>query len=67
MTTAIAAMNATVGAMNRRADSATPHRLAAVIRASAARHSQTRPPYRLGNAEVTASIPAEMPTAALRM
>ena len=44
MTTAMAAMNATVGTMNSRADSATPHRLAAVISASAPRHSQTRAP-----------------------
>ena len=67
MTAAIATMNRMVGTMKRRADSATPHRFAAVIRASAPRHSQTRAPYRAGNAEVTASIPAETPTAALRM
>ncbi len=44
MTAVMDRMNATVGAMNRRADSATPHRFAAVIRASAARQSQTRAP-----------------------
>jgi hypothetical protein len=60
-----AAMNATVGMMNRRAASATPRKLAPVIRASAARQSQIRAPYRSGKAEVRASTPAETPTAAL--
>ncbi len=65
MTATMATMNATVWIMKRRAASATPHRLAPVIRARAARQSQTRAPYRAGNAEVRASIPAETPTAAL--
>ena len=67
MTTAMATMNATVGMMKSRADSATPQKLAAVIRASAARQSQIRAPYRPGKAEVTASTPADTPTAAFRM
>ena len=67
MTTAIDTMKGTVGRMNSRAESATPQKFAAVIRASAPRHSQTRAPYRAGKAEVSASIPAETPTAALRM
>jgi hypothetical protein len=64
ITAAIAAMNATVGAMNSRADSATPHRLAAVIAASTSRQISTRSGYREGNAEVSASTPADTPTAA---
>ncbi len=42
MTAKIPAMNKMVGAMNNRADSATPHRFAAVITPSTARHSHTR-------------------------
>ena len=41
---AIDTMKATVGTMNTRADSATPHRLTPVIRASTPRHSQTLAP-----------------------
>ena len=44
ITMAIDTMNATVGPMNTRADSATPHRLTPVIRASTPRHSQTLAP-----------------------
>ncbi len=40
MTAKIATMNRTVGTMNSRADSATPHRLAAVI---SAEHAQADP------------------------
>ena len=64
MTTAMARMNTSVGTMNSRADSATPHMLAAVITASTPRQSQTRSPYRLGKADVNASTPADTPTAA---
>ena len=64
ITRKIAAMNAMVGTMKIRADSATPHRFTAVIRASTARQSQTRAPYSAGNAAVSASTPAETPTAA---
>ncbi len=67
MTAAMATMNATVGAMNSRAESATPQRFAPVMKARAARHSQTRAAYRPGKADVRASMPAEIPTAALRM
>ena len=67
ITIAMATMNATVGTMNTRADSATPHRLTAVIRASTPRHSQTRSPYRPGNADLRAATPADTPTAAFRM
>jgi hypothetical protein len=42
MTAAIATTKMIVGTMNSRADSATPHRLAAVIRASTTRQSTTR-------------------------
>jgi len=61
----MAAMNAMVGTMNARAESATPRMLTPVIRASAARQSQTRAPYSTGKAAVSASIPADTPTAAL--
>jgi hypothetical protein len=66
ITIAIAMMNATVGTMKTRADSATPHRFTPVIRASTARQSQTRAPYRAGNADQRAATPADTPTAALR-
>ena len=42
MTAKIATMKMMVGAMNSRADSATPQRFAAVITASTTRHSNTR-------------------------
>ena len=42
MTAAIATMKMTVGTMNSRAESATPHRLAAVIRPSTTRQITTR-------------------------
>ena len=48
MTAKIDTMNATVGSMNSRADSATPHRFAPVISASTARQIQTRAPYSAG-------------------
>ena len=67
MTTAMAKMKTSVGTMNSRADSATPQKLAAVITASTPRQSQTRSGYRAGKADVSASTPAETPTAALRM
>ncbi len=60
-------MNATVGTMNTRADSATPHRLTPVISASTPRQSQTLAPYRAGNADHRAATPADTPTAAFRM
>ena len=60
----MATMNSSVGTMKTRADSATPHRLSPVIRASTARQSQTRSPYSAGNAEVRAAMPADTPTAA---
>jgi hypothetical protein len=59
-----ATMNAIVGTMKIRAASAIPHIFAAVIRASTARHIQTRAPYSEGNAAVSASTPADTPTAA---
>ena len=65
MTAKIPAMNKMVGAINSRADSATPHRFAAVIAPRTARHSQTRSGYRFRNADVSASTPADTPTAAL--
>ena len=67
ITTAIAAMNASVGTMKMRADSTTPHMFDAVIRASTSRQSHTRAPYSAGNAAVSASTPADTPTAAFRM
>jgi len=62
----IAMMKAIVGTANTRADSATPHMFTPVISASTSRHSHTRAPYRAGNAAVSASTPADTPTAALR-
>ena len=53
--------------MKSRADSATPHRFAPVISASTARQSHTRAPYRAGYAAVSASTPADTPTAAFSM
>ncbi len=64
ITRKIATMNAIVGTMKIRAASAIPHMFAAVIRASTARQSQTRAPYSAGNAAVSASTPADTPTAA---
>ena len=64
MTAKIATMKMTVGAMNSRAESAAPHRLAAVMRARMTRQISTRPPYSDGNAETSASTPADTPTAA---
>ena len=48
ITAKIETMNASVGTMKSRADSATPHRLAPVISASTARQSHTRAPYSAG-------------------
>jgi hypothetical protein len=64
ITAAMATMNSSVGTVKTLADSATPHRFSPVITASAARQSQTRPPYSAGNAEVRAAMPADTPTAA---
>ncbi len=69
-TTMIAMMESTntaVGTMNQRADSAIPRRLIAVTRTSTPRQSQTRSPYRLGTAEVSAATPAVTETATFRM
>jgi hypothetical protein len=60
----MAAMNPSVGTMKTRADSAIPHRFTPVISASTARQSHTRAPYSEGNAAVSASTPADTPTAA---
>ena len=65
MTAPMAMMNRSVGMMNARAASATPHMLTPVMMPSTARHSHTLPPYSAGNADVRAATPADTPTAAL--
>ena len=67
MTAKIPTMKTTVGTMNSRAESAAPHRLAAVIAASTTRQMITRSGYSDGYAETSASTPADTPTAAFRM
>ncbi len=65
MTAAMATMNSSVGTMNARAASATPHMLTPVMSPSTARHNHTLLPYSPGNADVSAATPADTPTAAL--
>lgn len=66
ISTKIAPTNTAVGTMNARADSTMPRRLTPVIRASTARQSQSRSPYRPGKADVRAATPAVTATATLR-
>ena len=64
MTAAMATMKASVRTVKTLADSETPQRFRPVMRASAARHSQTVAPYSEGKAAVSPAMPADTPTPA---